>query len=102
MDWDWRFGKSPPFNNKISEKFDWGLVEMLIFCDNGCIQAVTIYSDCLYPKLIKSAHANLVRVEYTEKGIRAAMSKVRAEMENLQSPAVEFVNPWTEWIVSKL
>ena len=101
-DWNWIFGKTPPFTNQIEKKFDWALMEMLFDCDKGLIKSTKIFSDCLYVPLLESAELHLAGIEYSAAGIRGGMEKVLAEMIAIDSPAKVYVPEWTEWILSAL
>lgn len=56
--WDWRYGKTPRFDITFATRFSWGEMEVLLHCENGCVNDCTIYSDSMdaaMPERIASA-----------------------------------------------
>ena len=45
--WKWTYGESPEYNVKFEHKYDWGLVEMLFFVENGVVNECRIFTDSL-------------------------------------------------------
>ncbi|EOD00309.1 Lipoate-protein ligase A [Caldisalinibacter kiritimatiensis] len=55
--WEWRYGDSPDFDIKFSDKFTWGEIDIRLRLQEGYIKRVTIYSDAMNSTLIqKLAH----------------------------------------------
>ena len=47
--WDWNFGKTPPFTHTMDERFQWGGVEIYLNITKGVIEEANIYTDSLDP-----------------------------------------------------
>ena len=45
--WQWTYGESPEYNVKFEHRFDWGLVEILLFVENGTVKECRIFTDSL-------------------------------------------------------
>lgn len=43
--WEWRFGKTPRFDIALSNRFDWGELELLLTCSAGRVEQCTVFSD---------------------------------------------------------
>eukprot|EP00921_Rhytidocystis_pertsovi_P008718 GHVQ01014199.1.p1 GENE.GHVQ01014199.1~~GHVQ01014199.1.p1 ORF type:complete len:403 (-),score=21.73 GHVQ01014199.1:1220-2428(-) len=72
-EWEWRFGRTPKFQNVLETRFDWGLCTVHLDINHGRIEALSIFSDCLSTELIDDLHAVLRGSCFTEKGIRSAI-----------------------------
>ena len=101
-DWNWRFGKTPEFTNAADIRFDWGIIDMRFKVENGKISACTIFSDCLFPVLIEHAQRLLENKEYSQDGIKQAMTQLELEMKQLQSPAAQYIQQWETWLLQQL
>lgn len=45
--WEWLWGRTPKFTRRLSCRFDWGEMELLLTAKRGTIEAVTHHSDGL-------------------------------------------------------
>lgn len=45
--WEWNFGSSPEFNLKISERFQWGEIELYLLVKDGIIAGAEVSTDAL-------------------------------------------------------
>ena len=52
--WAWKYGQNIPFTHEMSQRFDWGDVDMQLFVDGGIIQAAIIYSDAMEQEFIEA------------------------------------------------
>jgi len=50
---EWLYQKSPDFTHRIDRRFDWGGIEINIDVHHAEIADVVIFSDCLYPEMVK-------------------------------------------------
>ena len=73
--WDWRFGKTPAFDVSLSERFDWGEVELLFTCRGGCVAEAHVYTDAMDDTFAERAGAALLGAAFTPDALaeRAAM-----------------------------
>jgi len=97
-DWNWRFGKTPDFEHHMTERFDWGRMEVFIDTKSGRINSIRIYSDCLAPDMIEQIMTDLKYVPYcaqaVEKALNDTMEKLPQRRENLEE--------FSRWIISQL
>ena len=68
-DWQWRFGTTPQFSTKMSQRFEWGKVELNFNVNNSTIKEVKIFSDALSIELIEYLEKSLVNLHYDPKVI---------------------------------
>jgi lipoate-protein ligase A len=61
-DWDWRFGKTLPFDLELNHRFSWGDITLQLKFDQAIISHAMVYSDCLYPELMETLQARLVNM----------------------------------------
>ncbi len=47
--WDWLYGQTLEFTDRIEERFEWGTVELQLKVKNAIIEDLRIYSDSLFP-----------------------------------------------------
>lgn len=45
--WDWRMGKTPPFDLELEERFPWGGVQLLISLEGGRVSGLEVFSDAM-------------------------------------------------------
>ena len=97
-DWNWRFGETPQFNHQMTEKFDWGLMEVHLDVHKALINDCRIYSDSLHPEMIEEIMASLVNVSYTKEAINEALS-VKAQKFSMYS---DYINEFSHWLQSEI
>ncbi|MEG1883482.1 MAG: lipoate--protein ligase [Clostridia bacterium] len=76
--WDWRYGKTPLFDISLSHKFDWGELELLLTCQHGCIEQVTVFTDAMDETLADRLSRTMHHVVYTPN----VLAKCVASMED--------------------
>ena len=52
--WEWRFGKTPPFDLTLQRRFPWGGIELGLTLKEGSIQEARVFSDAMEPQLIEA------------------------------------------------
>jgi lipoate-protein ligase A len=95
-DWHWRFGETPKFTHQLDERFEWGGLELHLNCHKGIIEAVKLYSDCLFPEMIEELEKVLVGKVY---------GPALAQELRLYADAQPYAEAWREsmdWLQSKL
>lgn len=45
--WEWRMGKTPPFDLQVGDRFPWGGVELLFTLEGGLVTGLEVYSDAM-------------------------------------------------------
>lgn len=76
-DWNWRFGKTPEFNQVMTEYLSWGFVEVHMDSEKGIITRAQVFSDSLFPDLIESFQTSLANQQFSKAGIEAAIAKTK-------------------------
>jgi len=74
--WDWRFGPSIAFTQKMNHRFDWGEIELQIQVNEGCIQAVVVFTDALETELIEAMPKVLEGVPFSTDKMLKALSHI--------------------------
>ncbi len=69
-DWDWRFGKSLPFDLQLNQRFAWGEITLQLQFDQAKITEAAIYSDCLYPDLIETLQNRFINAACSGQSLR--------------------------------
>jgi lipoate-protein ligase A len=72
--WEWNFGESPQYNFKKAEKFDGGIVEVLMDVKNGYMGNIRIHGDFFGAEDISPLTAALNGVIHREKDVEAVVS----------------------------
>lgn len=99
-DWNWRFGRTPSFENNFETRFDWGIIDLYVTAEKGKIASAKLYSDTLYPKFVEEVQKLLVGESYDAAGVTRALAKAKEELR--ESPAAAHIDPLREWLISKL
>lgn len=86
-DWNWRFGESPRFTHYLSSHLSFGLFDVHLDVKKAKIEAVTIFSDSLYPDLVESLRDSLKNKFYTKEGLEEAKNEIP---EIYNEHAIEF------------
>ena len=85
--WDFRLGKSLPFDVRLSHRFDWGGVALEIRLENGRVTAVKTWSDAMDDAMIDRISPALMNTPYDNDALsRALMS--------LQHPQIQDLAQW--------
>ncbi|CRH02396.1 lipoate-protein ligase 1, putative [Plasmodium relictum] len=95
-DWDWCYGKTPKFQNRICKQFSFGKIEIFFDVSNGLIKDGNIFSDCLDINLIdqlKSIFNN--DIKYSKEDIKTFLQNLNVENKN----SLEEI---TTWILKEL
>jgi lipoate-protein ligase A len=79
-DWNWRFGETPQFTHHLSERFEWGGIDIHLDSHKGLIERARVFSDTIYPELIETLEEALPRHPYGPEGLRAVMGLVRGAL----------------------
>ena len=97
-DWNWRFGEAPQFNHQMTERFDWGLVEVHLDVHKAQVEKVQIFSDSLHPEMIEHLMASLTKIPYTSEAFISAITKVANDLPMIKDYLLEF----QDWIVKEI
>jgi lipoate-protein ligase A len=97
-DWDWRFGEAPQFNHQMSERFDWGMVEVHLDVTKAFVEKSQIFSDSLHPEMIEQLMASLVKIPYTKQAFQIAIRKVAADLPMIK----DYLEEFEAWIIKEI
>ncbi|MEM1143613.1 MAG: lipoate--protein ligase [Pseudomonadota bacterium] len=73
-DWDWRFGRTPEFNHKMEERFEWGLVTLHLQVKNAVIEDAKVFSDALDTDWLSLLQECLIKLRYSPESVRDHLS----------------------------
>lgn len=63
--WEWRFGRTPRFDVTVSKRFSWGEAEVLLACQSGLVNGVTVYTDAMDETLAARIEGRLLGAAFT-------------------------------------
>lgn len=67
--WHWNYGSSPEFNVSISQRYEWGEVELLFVVNDGMINQIEVNTDSLDVNLPYKIKNHLINTSFEEKVI---------------------------------
>lgn len=87
--WEWRMGRTPPFDLELEERFPWGGVQLLLTLAEGRVSRLTVYSDAMDAALPERLRGLLTgrRMDELSEPLRAEgdpqLADLAAWLENL-------------------
>jgi lipoate-protein ligase A len=93
-----RFGEAPQFNHQMTERFDWGMMEVHLDVHKAVVEKAQIFSDSLHPEMIEQLMASLTKIPYTRDAFQAAIQKVVLDLPMIK----DYLNEFQEWIVKEI
>ena len=97
-DWNWRFGEAPQFNHQMTERFDWGLIEVHLDVHKAVVEKVQIFSDSLHPEMIEQLMASLTKIPYTREAFQTAIREVATELPMIK----DYLGEFEHWITKEI
>lgn len=97
-DWNWRFGETPQFSQRMDEKFSWGYIDVHLNAVKGVITDIKVFSDSLHPEMIEQLSLNLMKCDYTNTGIDQAISKTKNELPMI----ADYLNEFATWFKQQI
>lgn len=95
--WSWNFGNSPEFTHQVSNRFNWGSVELHFDIKYGMIVRSHIFTDSLNPFPLEELQKKIIGVLYNT--------------QSIQNCCIEWMKNWpesrelkdvTNWLVQKV
>lgn len=77
--WDWNYGKSPGYNYAKTERFPWGIIEILVSIENGLIKEIKFYGDFFGDKSVEELENILTGMKYDKKKILEKLRKINVD-----------------------
>ncbi len=71
--WDWKYGRKIPFTHEITERFDWGDIQMQMQVEGGIIKDINLYSDAMAQNVISCFSESLKGAKYSSQAMSAAI-----------------------------
>ena len=87
--WDFRLGKSLPFDATLSHRFDWGGVTVELSLRHGVIEEARVWSDAMDEAMIERIAPALTGIRYENGALAAALA-------GLRSPQSDDLAAWLE------
>ncbi len=78
--WDWVYGRKFEFQYEVSERFDWGQVDIQFQVDSGQVADVAVYSDSLKPEVIQEIPEALKGIRYHNQAMGDAIGKLHSDI----------------------
>ena len=88
--WDWRFGEAPNFNHHMSERFDWGSIDVHMDVQKGIVEKTQIFSDSLHPEMVEQLMASLQNISYTKEAFTKSIETVINDLPMIKDYLLEF------------
>ena len=85
--WDWNFGRTPEFDVSLSNRFDWGEVELQLSLKRGLISSLLCFTDANDPDLAE-------RMVILLEGIAFKPTAILDVLKSAQSPEEHDVVSW--------
>ena len=96
--WDWRFGEAPQFNHQMSERFDWGTMEVHLEVTKAFVEKSQIFSDSLHPEMIEQLMASLTNIPYTREAFQLGIKKVAVDLPMIK----DYLDEFEAWIIKEI
>jgi lipoate-protein ligase A len=78
---DWRYGKDPPFEWTVSDRFAWGGIEIRLLVKKNIIEDVAIFSDSMDVEFILALPQLLKGCTFTEAAAKAQLGDTAASQD---------------------
>lgn len=97
-DWNWRFGETPHFSQRMDEKFSWGYIDVHLNAEKGLITDIKVFSDSLHPEMIEQLNLNLKKCAYSVEGINQAIAKTKVELPMI----ADYLDDFSSWFKTQI
>lgn len=77
--WDWNYGKSPGYNYAKTERFPWGIIEIVMSVENEIIKEIRFYGDFFGEKSIEELENILTGMKYNNSDILEELNKINVD-----------------------
>ncbi|MGB9792384.1 MAG: lipoate--protein ligase [Thermacetogeniaceae bacterium] len=77
--WEWRYGETPDFDISLSNRFEWGEVEICLTVEEGLITKAVVYSDAMDCGLVEDLAASLQGIPFRKDVIMERVGSIEAE-----------------------
>lgn len=74
--WNWNFGSTPQFTHSLTERFDFGGVDVYLDIEKGMIKQANLFTDMLDPSPVEALQTELVNHPYTTETVQQAVATV--------------------------
>lgn len=81
--WEWLYGNTLEFTHKMDEYLSLGFFDFQFKVEDGIIQDVHIYTDCLYPLLIEDLATHLRGQPYRGESVQKAFAQATTKFPDL-------------------
>ena len=73
---EWLYRKSPDFSHRISNRFDWGGIEINLDIVHGSIAGAAIFTDSLFPEMIEMLESRLKGIAYHHSSVEGLVNEL--------------------------
>ncbi|ANQ09499.1 Lipoate-protein ligase a [Plasmodium coatneyi] len=95
-DWDWCYGKTPKFQNRLCKQFNFGKLEVFFNVSDGMIKDGNIFSDCLDVNLVEQ-----LKLIFNN-DVKYSKDSVASFLRGLQVDNKDTLAEISEWILQEL
>jgi lipoate-protein ligase A len=95
--WEWTFGHTLSFTHQMDEYLGLGFFDVQFKVNDGLIEAIAIYTDCLYPHLTEQLKLELTGKAYLGSSIAQAFSTLTPD-SSLEAGLSELKN----WLIANI
>lgn len=88
----WILGETPQFTTNLSERFDWGMIDLHLNAEKGKISKVKIFSDALHTELVDILQSTLKGLELQKEVIQNNLNKLKDNHPELTQNIEDFSN----------
>ncbi|MDR2795457.1 MAG: lipoate--protein ligase [Spirochaetaceae bacterium] len=81
---DWRYGKDPPFEWTVSNRFAWGGIEVRLLVKKNIIEDAAIFSDSMDVEFILALPKLLKGCAFNEAAVKARLQNTEASRDLIQ------------------
>lgn len=101
--WEWKYGRKIPFQKELSNRFDWGDIQLQINVNQGYIKDINYFSDAMEQAVITLLANSLKGCKFSSKEMCLAVDNVKITEEYAPNTISEIIkNNLKELISSSL
>ncbi len=99
--WNWRYGETIQFDVEVSKRMAWGMVEIGLKVENGCVSQAVLYSDALDSDFIEILAKLLLGCHFHSVDLAAALLKAPNLGEGFGPSRDQMVNDLADMIMEE-
>lgn len=89
--WEWKYGRKISFDDRIEKRFSWGMAELQLALEGGCIREARLYSDALDPDFLLCLERELAGKRYLAEILTASLGRIPAASEEQEQMKADII-----------